>query len=968
MNQKRLLGPEGHPGDAGDAVVNTWKQLSERLAALARTMGDRIRTALALETEAGPLTKLMKAFQATLVHDLDGPGFADLYAQTITYGLLAARITAPGQTMTDTLAIHLRTNPLLKDLVETSLHGGGQHGRAGGPGGGWEGLGVSQVVELLDQVDIEAVVRDFSARNPQDDPAIHFYDHFLTAYNKTQKLSRGIFYTPRLVVSSLVRTVDRLLRTELGLTHGLADTTTWGEMAKRHDNLRIPSGTPPDQAFVQVLDPATGTGTFLVEVIDLIHKTMVSLWKEQGQGEKAIKARWNAYVPKHLLPRLHGYELLMAPYAIAHFKISLKLHKTGYLFKGNERAQVYLTNALERADEDGARLTSGVLPPLAQETQAANRIKGNQHFTVVMGNPPYAGHSQNNQLAWIVEKIHDYKRGISELSKPGQAKWLQDDYVKFIRFSEEKIIDSDYGLLGLITNHSYLDNITFRGMRKHLLGTFSYLRILDLHGNTKKRETTSNGLTDENIFDIQQGIAITLALRSWREGRSISFEEIFGSRSYKYMALSAKLAVIENWRSIIPKPALFMLRPEDTRLKREYETFIPLPSVMDVNGTPAPGIVTTHDDFAISWSQQDMVAKVTGFLGTRGEAEARARFRLCGQAQWSYTRAKTELQHGDWQSAMGMVAYRPFDLRWTVYNRHIVVHQRLRVMRHFLTKDTMKNNIGLCVGKAGQVVGAGEWNLVSCTRHPVDLNYFYRGGACLFPLYLEWENDGAPAQNPRVNIRNMFLSRLELSTSLKSTDKVSHVYRKVTPEATLGFLYAILHAPGYRSRYAEFLKVDFPRLPSTANLDLFTALARLGCELMALHLLESPHVHQLMTTYMGPKISQVGRVGWMDGTVWLDAGKSSAREGHRAKSPGTVGFHGVPENVWDFHIGGHQVCYKWLKDRQGRTLSEEDILHYQKIIVALNKTIRTMSRIDDVIHAHGGWPDAFQTGSMAKCH
>ena len=905
-------------------VVSTWKQLSEGLAGLARTIRDHLQTALAFETPSGPLTKLLKAFRTTLIHDLDGDGFADMYAQTVTYGLLSARITDPARPSTATLAAHLRTHPFLKDLVEVD----------------WAALGVSQVVDLLDHVDMAAVIRDFGARNPEDDPAIHFYEHFLTAYNRTQKVSRGVFYTPRLVVSALVGAVDRLLRTEFGLSHGLADTTTWGTLATRHDGLRIPSGTPPHQAFVRILDPATGTGTFLVEIIDRIHRTMVNTWKEEGHGEAAIKARWNAYVPQHLLPRLYGYELLMAPYAIAHFKISLKLHETGYLFQGDERARVYLTNRLQLPGEDGDRLTHGGLTALAQETHAANEIKRHQHFTVVIGNPPYAGHSQNNQLPWIVEKVHDYKQGISELSKSGQAKWLQDDYVKFIRFSEENIINSGSGVLGLITNHGYLDNVTFRGMRGHLLSTFPSLRVLDLHGNTKKRETAPDGSPDENIFAIQQGVAILLASRSWREERSVWFEEVFGLRSSKCRALAAKLAALDDWRPLIPGPGLFMLRPENSRRRREYERFIPLPSVMGMNGDPAPGIVTTHDDFAIAWSPQNMTAKVEEFLETDSEAEARARFHLCGQGQWNYTRAKTELQRSNWQSAVDVISYRPFDPRWTVYNRHVAVHQRLRVTRHFLGQ----NNIGLCVGKAGQVVGAGAWNLVSCTRHPVDLNYFYRGGACVFPLYLVAEDDPYSG----VNLQKGFPSGGGTT---------------ITPEATLGFIYAILHAPSYRSRYAEFLKVDFPRLPSTANPSLFTALARLGGTLMALHLLESPAVHSLMTTYAGPTIPQVGRVGWLAGVVWLDAGGSNARQGHRAKSPGTVGFHGVPEEVWDFHIGGYQVCYKWLKDRKGHTLSEEDVLHYQKIIVALNKTIHVMSRIDKVIDAHGGWPDAFRVGS-----
>ena len=290
-------------------VITTSKELSERLAELARSIRDRIRTALAIETEAGPLTQLMKAFRTALVHDLDEARFADMYAQTIAYGLLSARITDPAQRTADDFAAHMRTNPFLRELMETFLRVGGHHGKAGGQGINFDEVGVSEVVELLDQANIEAVVRDFGDRNPQEDPVIHFYEHFLAAYDKEQKVKRGVFYTPRPVVSYIVRSVDELLRGEFGLTDGLADTTTWGEMAKRHKELKIPEGTSPAQAFVQILDPATGTGTFLVEVIDLIHRTMAEKWTAQSHGEKKIQALWNDYVPNSLLPRLHGYEL-----------------------------------------------------------------------------------------------------------------------------------------------------------------------------------------------------------------------------------------------------------------------------------------------------------------------------------------------------------------------------------------------------------------------------------------------------------------------------------------------------------------------------------------------------------------------------------------------------------------------------------------------------------------------------------
>ena len=454
-------------------VITTSRQLSESLAGLARAIRDRTRVALEIESKAGPLTKLLKAFQTTLVHDLDEAKFADMYAQTITYGLLSARITDPSRRTADDLASHMRTNPFLRELMETFLGVGGPGG-AGGSDIDFDELGVSEVVELLDRANMEAVVRDFGDRNPQEDPVIHFYEHFLAAYDKTEKVSRGVFYTPRPVVSYIVRSVDELLRHEFGLADGLADTTTWGEMSKRHDGPKTRGGVSPEQAFVQILDPATGTGTFLVEVIDLVYRTMVEKWRRQGHAARKIRALWNDYVPEHLLPRLHGYELLMAPYAIAHLKIGLKLYETGYRFESTERARVYLTNALEpqRGDE---QFTLDLLPALAQEAAAVNQIKRRQRFTVVIGNPPYLGEAGRGG-EWIASimrgvELPSKRKTLSYFEvddKPlgeKNPKWLNDLYVRFTRLSQHLIERSGAGVHGFITNHSYIDNPTFRGMR-----------------------------------------------------------------------------------------------------------------------------------------------------------------------------------------------------------------------------------------------------------------------------------------------------------------------------------------------------------------------------------------------------------------------------------------------------------------------------------------------------------------------
>ena len=952
-------------------VITTSKELSERLAELARAIRDRIQTALPIETESGPLTKLMKAFQTALVHDLDEAGFADMYAQTIAYGLLSARITDPGRRTADDFAAQMRTNPFLRELMQTFLRVGGRRGKAGGPGIDFDELGVSEVVELLDQANLEAVVRDFGDRNPQEDPVIHFYEHFLAAYDKNQKVSRGVFYTPRPVVSYIVRSVDELLRSEFGLTDGLADTTNWGEMARRHKELKIPEGTPPGQAFVQILDPATGTGTFLVEVIDLIHNTMAAKWELQGHGEKQRQTLWNEYVPKHLLPRLHGYELLMAPYAIAHLKIGLKLYETGYRFESDERARVYLTNALEPASPFAAPRAAGLFEALGRESQAVNEIKRGQRFTVVIGNPPYAGHSRNNQVPWIVDKVYDYKGGYPDLHKPGQAKWLQDDYVKFLRLAEWEIARSTSGVLGFITNHKWLDNPTFKGMRKHLLESFDQRMVVDLHGNANNKETAPDGGRDENVFEIKQGVAISVLARrpfpAFDEQWVTQRTDLLGVETFKSDTLLANTTSSLESESFNALPPEYIFDRRDEGKKAEYEQFSSLPSIFSQNGDPAPGIVTTHDEFATSFTREEQIEKVEALLATRTEVEARKLFRLCSQSQWNYGEAKRELRRREWREEIVPMLYRPFDVRFTVYDRYVAVHRRERVSRHFLARG----NIGLSIPRACEIKRG--WEHTFCTRlliqhHTVSLkevNY-------LLPLWLvgEW-----PDTETRANIDTVVAAGVTGSTGLayrgrpaarrSSWDGRGDFRTDYGPRDLFDWAYAVLHSESYRTRYAEFLNSDFARVPLPQSTGLFRALAEHGRELVEQHLLESPKRDKFITTYTGPGNPEVGRVGWSDGTVWLDAGRTNARQGHRATKPGTVGFHGVPAEVWDFHIGGYQVCHKWLKDRKGRRLSDEDVAHYQKIVVALNETIRLMAEIDEVIEAHGGWPSAFQTGPEA---
>jgi len=951
-------------------VITTSKALAVRLAELARAIRDRIRTVLSIEAENGRVTRLMKAFQEALVHDLDEGGFADMYAQTIAYGLLSARITNPKANTADGFAAQLPvTNPFLKELMETFLHIGGRKGKVGRSAGiDFDELGVSEVVELLDDANMEAVVRDFGDKNPQEDPVIHFYELFLKEYDKKQKVSRGVFYTPRAVVSYIVRSVHELLQTEFGLADGLADTATWGEMAERYTGLKIPEGVKPTDRFVTVLDPATGTGTFLVEAIDVIHRTLVEKWKRESHGEKKILDLWNDYIPKHLLPRLHGYELLMAPYAIAHLKIGLKLHETGYRFESDERARVYLTNALAPASLLADSKAAGLFEALGREAQAVNEIKRKQRFTVVIGNPPYAGHSRNNQVEWIVDKVYDYKRGYPDLQKPGQAKWLQDDYVKFLRFAEWHVEQSDQGLVGFITNHAWLDNPTFKGMRRHFLNCFQQLAVLDLHGNSNKKEVAPDGSQDKNVFEIKQGVAVSLFRRSWAGQRDtapiVQRSDLLGTEVIKYSALMA------NSVRQLPSVQFQPLAPElifaslDDRRKREYDAFVPIPVIMDRNGDPAPGIVTTHDEFAISFSRQEQSEKVEALLATRNEAEARKLFTLCSQSQWIYDEAKRALRTENWRKELARILYRPFDQRWTVYSRYVAVHRRERVSRHFLNGQ----NIGLSIPRATEI--RRGWEHAFCSSQLIQHHTMsLKEVDYIFPLWLEpqWPETRRIFNFSPAALRSIGaatgLEPLDHPDSLGATragdawDGRGDLNTAFGPRDLFDFTYAVLHSESYRVRYADFLKGDFARIPLTPTSALFRDIAHLGAELIALHLMESPKLDHFITTYDGPEIPEVNRVGWSNNTVWLNA--TATKKGQPA-APGTVGFRGVPEPVWNFHIGGYQVCEKWLKDRKGRALSGDDIAHYQKIVVALSETIRIMAEIDEAIEEHGGWPEAFR--------
>ncbi len=925
-------------------VITTAERLSIRLAELAGAIRDRIRAAIAIESPRGPLTKLMKAFQESLVHDLDAEGFADMYAQTISYGLLSSRIADPTKKTADDFAAHMRTSPFLRELMQTFLKVGGRQGKASETGIDFDELGVSDVVELLDQANMEAVLRDFGDRNRQEDPVIHFFEGFLQAYDKRIRKDRGVFYTPQPVVSYIVRSVHELLQTEFGLEDGLADTTTWGEMLKKHPGLKLPPLTDapdevrtisPDEPFVQVLDPATGTATFLVEVIDVIHNTLTAKWKQQRFTDAQQRDAWNAYIPKHLLPRLHAFELMMAPYAIAHMKIGLKLAETGYRFSTDERARIYLTNALEPWVKQIQLIG---FDALAHEASAVNEIKRAKRFTVVIGNPPYSRVSQN-QSAFIKKLMKDYKEPVAD---EANQQPLDDDYIKFLRLAHYHQATSKCGVIGFITNHTVISGILFRGVRQRFLEDQNFVAVSDLHGNSNIKERCADGSKDENVFDIQAGVSVTIGAKTpWLKTRHCFFNELWGLRDAKYAALT-RLSINQVRHALAPVAPYFFLKPLDLSAGEELKGAF---SLTEIFPSYSSGLMTVRDNLAIAFDHEELRERFEMFRSYAvSDAEFQAVCPVKDYRNWSVSEARKKVRADkDWDKRIEEVNYRPFDKRSIFYSADIITYPNFRIMDQFKRK-----NLGLISSRLHK----GEQHAHEfATRQMVEIIFLSSkssNNAFLFPLYT-YDADGELdlAQGGAPNFSRDFLKQLASSLDLPLQPD-SGLPRGLTPEDIFHYAYAVLHSPGYRRRYSELLKIEFPRLPLTRNLELFRALALLGGELTSLHLLESPRLGHPVIEFIGSLKTQVEKISWSHDTVWFDKAQ-------------TTGFSGVREDVWNFHIGGYQVCQKWLKDRKGRMLSKDDIAHYQKIVVALLETIHLMSNIDVMIEKYGGWPNAFQS-------
>ncbi|MDM8568922.1 N-6 DNA methylase [Thiotrichales bacterium HSG1] len=881
------------------------EDLAERMAKIAIQIRETILKAYE-QKKTGTLHEQLVSFRLILMDSLTVGQFADMYAQTACYGLFAAKcnatLTEPFSRLNANYNIP-KTNPFLRNLFN-QIVGIDMDERLG-----WA---IEHLVKVLNHADIGAILADFGKRTRQEDPVVHFYETFLKHYDPSMREMRGVYYTPEPVVSYIVRSVDLLWKRQFKLKDGLADSS------------RLESG----QHKVQILDPAVGTGTFLYAILNQIFAKF-----------RRNKGMWSSYVSEHLLPRVHGFELLMAPYTVAHMKLGLQLQNMGYEFDSEERLRIFLTNSLENTFEKGGTQALGFIEWLVNEGLAASEVKQDSPVMVIVGNPPYSYESLNKG-EWISQLIRDYYQIDGKPLKERNPKGLQDDYVKFIRFAQWRIEQTGYGILAFVTNHGYLDNPTFRGMRQHLLNSFNEIYILDLHGNAKKKEKSPDGSVDKNVFDIQQGVAIGIFVKhkDKKQAAKVFHADIWGERKGKYAWLEENNVKTTNWQELKPQSPFYLFIPQNVELLGEYEQGWKITEIMPINNA---GLYTARDKLTIHPSKEKVLDVITDFVDLEVE-QAREKYQLGKDSQdWKIEKAQNDIvEHNIEKSNIVPILYRPFDKRYIFYTGKsggFICRPRREIMQHMLAGK----NLGLITVRktpptqqcayflaTTSIISTG---LIRSDNQSVDY---------LFPLYIyptekdEFINgngNGKPKRKP--NFSPNFIKDIETCLNLKFIeDGTGNLTKTIGPEDIFHYIYAIFHSPTYRQRYAEFLKIDFPRLPLTSDKKLFHKLCKLGHQLIEIHLMEADIENESGYPIEGNNL--VEKITYKNGKVYINK---------------TQYFDNVKENVWQFHIGGYQVCQKWLKDRKGRELDYDDCNHYLYILVALEQTIGLMEEIDATI-------------------
>ncbi|NQU88093.1 MAG: N-6 DNA methylase [Mariniphaga sp.] len=921
-------------------TIKSSKKLAVMMAAKARLLEDILERALTSDEETQENTSLkgqFDTFKNILIHDLTPKAFADIYAQTLAYGMFAARLhdtTLDDFSRQEAAELIPKTNPFLRKLF----------GYVAGPDIDERiKRTVDNLADVFRATNVDALLHNFGKSTQQHDPVIHFYETFLAEYDPKLRKSRGVWYTPEPVVNFIVRAVDDILKTEFGLAQGLADTSkTKIKVPVQGSNKTIEK----EVHKVQILDPAAGTGTFLAEVVKHIYNNKF----------KNMQGAWSSYVDEHLIPRLNGFELLMASYSMAHLKLDMLLRETGYsssssfgggaeggLGHKNQRFNIYLTNSLEEHHPDTGTLFSNWLSTEANE---ANHIKRDTPVMCVIGNPPYSGES-SNKGEWIMKLMEDYKKepgGIEKL-KEKNSKWINDDYVKFLRYGQYFIEKNGEGILAFINPHGFLDNPTFRGMRWNLLKTYDKIYTIDLHGNSKKKEVCPDGSPDINVFDIMQGVSINILVKTGKKKNNdlskVFHFNLFGTREIKYDFL------FKSYLNTISFKELPNLKPNYFFVQKNYDEIISYEkglSIIDLFNIGNSGVVSKRDKLNIHNTKQDVIQMLDDLINL-DELQCRDKYSIPDDVRdWNFSLARKDIQTTNKNPELvKQINYRPFDKRYFYYSgksKGVVGWPVPVVSEHLLHLDNLgfMTNKKIEVGNFAHCIiynGIVESHAISMK----EINY-------VFPLYLYSEkNNQQTIKQPTERTPNLnpeIVNQIAKKLGLVFTNEKEETDNTFAPIDILDYIYAVLHSPTYREKYKEFLKIDFPRVPYPNDATTFWQLVKLGGEIRQVHLLESPKVEEFITSYPKDGDNRITRKLSKNDWELADDGKGRIRINDQQY------FENIPLLAWEFYIGGYQPAQKWLKDRRGRQLSFEDILHYQKIIVALTETARLMGEVDKI--------------------
>jgi predicted helicase len=851
-------------------------ELSKRAKLLRDLSKDQLEDDLqkAKEEEKSSIFDFYEAFKE-LIKDANVDECIDAYSQTITYGLFLSKIGSHDGLNRDSAYTYIPSSIKIIKKIFNNITGDELPSNLS-----WI---VDEIIDILNSADINKILSEFifEGKNYRD-PFIHFYEDFLKEYDPEKRKRMGVYYTPEPVVSFITNSINEILKKEFGKSKGFADDS------------------------VKSLDFATGTGTFLA------NSFVLALHEIRTKGLAGIE---KDKIKNHLLKDFYGFEILVSPYVIAHLKLAILLKKEGYDLQTNERVQVYLTNTVDPTETIESLV--GFMKELTHETMTANAVKLKTKILVVMGNPPYSV-SSSNKSEWITKLMNDYKEDLKERNMQP----LDDDYIKFIRFAQWKIEETEKGIIGIITNNSYLDGLIHRVMRNKLIKTFDKMYILNLHGDSDRKDP------DENVFDIKKGVSIALFVKF---NKPLKDKEIYYfstlekgiiSRADKYkFLLDARIEKIA-WEKLNPKKPDYWLVKKDLSFKKIYKKGWGLTEIFDHYNS---GIKSANDDFFIDFENDILTNRIKDALKDRDEETVLNKYKLKSTTGWSFKKFR---QCSFDEKYISEIHYRPFDIRWIYYDPQAISRARYDTMQHFLIGE----NLGLI--SVRQYSENKIFNHVFVTDKLVDIRITLssRGTGFVFPLYIYNDEIKTKQTSLSGKVTEKSGKQPNFTEEFLSYIKEKYPKKEISPEEILNYIYAVLHSPAYRKKYCNFLKTDFSRIPFVKKYDTFTKLSELGRKLIELHLMKTDFSKN-MAKFEVSGSNEVNFVKFKDDKVFINDKQY---------------FDGITNDVWDFYIGGYRVLDKWLKSRKGRRLTSGEIENFIKIIGIISQTIEIMEKINKV--------------------